>query len=49
MADPTNEHHQPLAMHVLDIVDEFGDCRIIHLADIDGLRHAVRREARAAR
>lgn len=46
MAKLTNEHYQPLAVRVLDIVDEFGSCRIIHLAETDGLRRAVRREAR---
>jgi hypothetical protein len=42
VAKLTNEHYQPLAVRVL----EFGSCRIIHLADTDGLRRAERREAR---
>lgn len=41
-----NEHYEPLAVRVFDIMDGFGSCQIQHLADTDGLRRAVRREAR---
>ncbi len=38
--------YDQLAVQALDVLHEFGECWIVHVADTDGLRQAVRREAR---
>jgi hypothetical protein len=38
--------YEEIAVQALDVLHEFGDCQIVHVADTDGLRKAIRREAR---
>ena len=48
MTNPTSAsgRYEEIAVSVIDKVDEFGECRIRRVADTEGLRRAVRREAR---
>ena len=41
-----SDRYQDLAREAMDKVDEFGDARVSGVADVEGLRAAVRREAR---
>jgi hypothetical protein len=40
------DHDEQIAVRAIDIVNEFGECRIKRVADTDVLRRAIRREAR---
>jgi hypothetical protein len=42
----TSGRYDEIASSAVDRVDEFGECRILRVADTEGLRRAIRREAR---
>jgi hypothetical protein len=42
----TSGRYDEIAASAVDKVDEFGECRIFRVADTEGLRRAIRREAR---